>query len=420
MTKIRQRRCIVLLALVSCFGGAERTFADSEEEPQAESFIPQPGQFPPAGTGTYLAGELVIVDPINRRGGLRLEGNGNQNRYARGPIFYFAMLPYGTIRFCGAPAELRDIPIGTLLHGYFFLPPVGEEKTIPPVPEEKAKMIAPQNHAISLEDDFSFYQRQGQAWKIESVEGAPKHTVDISSGTVTSGDVSNRGKLRVVSSGGPAKDGITGSYTFEIDGATRVWQGGKAAGLDALVSGQIVQLNLTWAPGWRDDEFCVADIWLDEESQESATELQRRRHIRYQRYHWLAGWVDSVEHRDIGGGVLSITFFGGMDPSLYSEFRDKGAKGIGVAVAETTLRTYWHNNDKKFGKMVGWKEIADPPHGSSGYQIQILMQELLNGYRPGRMVRMQCRDWGYFRLPSEERLKTIDERDEAATLGFPK
>ena len=214
--------------------------------------------------------------------------------------------------------------------------------------------------------------------------------------------------------GDPKADGLT------IDGATRVWQGGKAAGLDALVSGQIVQLNLTWAPGWRDDEFCVADIWLDEESQESATELQRRRHIRYQRYHWLAGWVDSVEHRDIGGGVLSITFFGGMDPSLYSEFRDKGAKGIGVAVAETTLRTYWHNNDKKFGKMVGWKEIADPPHGSSGYQIQILMQELLNGYRPGRMVRMQCRDWGYFRLPSEERLKTIDERDEAATLGFPK
>jgi hypothetical protein len=420
MTKIRQRCCIVLLVLVSCFAGTQGTFAESEEEPQAGSFIPQPGQFPPVGTGTYLAGELVIVDPINRRGGLRLEGNGNQVRYARGPIHYFALLPYGTIHFCGAPAELRDIPIGTLLHGYFFLPPVGEEKTIPPLPEEKAKLIAPQNHALSLEDDFSFYQRQGQAWKIESIEGAPTYTVDITSGKVTSGDVSNRGKLKVVSSGGPAKDGITGDYTFEIDGATRVWQGGKAAGLGVLAPGQIVQLNLTWAPGWRDDEFCVADIWLDEASRESATELQRRRHIRYQRYHWLAGWVDSVEHQDIGGGVITITLFGGMDPSLYSEFQEKGANGIGVAVAETTLRTYWHNNDKKFGTMVGWKEITDPPPGSSGYQIRIRVKELLNGYRPHRIVRMQCRDWGYFRLPSEERLKTVEERDEAATLGLPK
>ena len=420
MTNMRQDRCIVLLALFICFGGVERTFADSEEEPQPGSYVPQPGQFPPPETGTYLAGELVIVDPINRRGGLRLEGNGDQNRYARGPIHYFAMLPYGTIHFHGAPAELRDIPIGTLLHGYFFLPPVGEEKTIPSLPEERAKLIPPQNHALSLEDDFSFYQRQGQMWKIESIEGGAKYTVDITSGKVSSGDVSNRGKLKVVSSGGPAKDGITGEYTFEIDGATRVWQGGKAAGLGVLAPGQIVQLNLTWAPGWRDDEFCIADIWLDEESRESATELQRRRHIRYQRYHWLAGWVDRVDHRDIGGGVITITLFGGMDPSLYKEFQDKGADGIGVAVAEKTLRTYWHNNDKKFGKLVGWKEIKDPLHGSSGYQIQVRVQELLKGFSRHRIVRMQCRDWGYFRLPSEERLKTLEDRDDSATLSFPR
>lgn len=420
MNRINQRCCIVVVALVSCAGGAEELFADSEQKPTTGSFIPQSGQFPPAGTGTYLAGELVIVDPINRRGGLRLDGNGNAGRYAMGPIHYFAMLPYGTIHYCGAPAELRDIPVGTHLHGYFFLPPVGEEKTIPPVSEDKAKLIAPQNHALSLEDDFSFYQRQDQAWKIESIDGAPKYTVDISLGTVTSGDVSSRGKLRVISSGGSVKDGITGRYTFEIDGATRVWQGSRVTGLSALAPGQIVQLNLTWSPGWRDDEYCVADIWLDKSSRESASKLQQRRHIRYQRYHWLPGWIDAVEHKDTGGGVVTITLFAGMDPSLYSEFRRKGAKGIGVAVAEKTLRTWWHNNDKKYGEMVGWKEITDPPPGSSGYQIQLRFRELLHGFRPHRIVRMQCRDWGYFRLPAEERLKTLEERDATATLGLPK
>ena len=113
MINMRQDRCIVLLALFICFGGVERTFADSEEEPQPGSYVPQPGQFPPPETGTYLAGELVIVDPINRRGGLRLEGNGDQNRYARGPIHYFAMvLPpssatFPSARFCMATSSFR-------------------------------------------------------------------------------------------------------------------------------------------------------------------------------------------------------------------------------------------------------------------------------------------------------------------------
>ena len=41
----------------------------------AEDYVPQPGQFPPPGTSTYLAGELVLIDAANRRGGLRLDGN---------------------------------------------------------------------------------------------------------------------------------------------------------------------------------------------------------------------------------------------------------------------------------------------------------------------------------------------------------
>src|SRR5437660_1545736 len=95
------------------------------------------GEFPPAGSGTYLAGELVIVDPVNRRGGLRLDGDGLGGRYDGGPLHYFAMLPYGTILYNGAPAELRDIPLGTHVHGYFHLPPRGDESTIPPLPREE-------------------------------------------------------------------------------------------------------------------------------------------------------------------------------------------------------------------------------------------------------------------------------------------
>src|SRR5258708_5774414 len=40
-----------------------------------QDHIPQPGQFPPPDSGHYIAGELVMLDPVNRHGGLRLDGN---------------------------------------------------------------------------------------------------------------------------------------------------------------------------------------------------------------------------------------------------------------------------------------------------------------------------------------------------------
>ena len=71
--------------------------------------VPKAGEFPPPNTGTYLAGELVIIDPVNRRGGLRLDGNEPHDRYHSGPLHYFAMLPYGMLSFNGAPAELHRV-----------------------------------------------------------------------------------------------------------------------------------------------------------------------------------------------------------------------------------------------------------------------------------------------------------------------
>ncbi|HIM73144.1 MAG TPA: hypothetical protein EYM43_09345 [Alphaproteobacteria bacterium] len=165
---------------------------------------------------------------------------------------------------------------------------------------------------------------------------------------------------------------------------------------------QIVQLDLTWTPGWRDREYCISDIWINEESREISNELQRRRHIRYQRYHWLAGWVDQVEHEDFGGGIVTITLFGGMDPSLYEEFKAKKEKDFDIAVAEKTLRTWWHNNDKKSGQVIEWKEIENPPPGSSGHQLRLKFTELLKGYRPGRIIRVRCDGWPNQRLSAEE------------------
>ena len=366
----------------------------------AEDYVPQPGQFPPAGTGTYLAGELVLIDAANRRGGLRLDGNEPHDRYHGGPLHYFAMLPYGTVSFNGAPAELKDIPLGTHVHGSFYVPPAGEEATILPLPKDMERYQLKHNHAVSLEDDFSFYTSRGQNWKVVSI--------DIT-----------KGKLNVATVGEKTRDGINTSYTFDIDDITKVWKGRTLVELADIAPEQIVQFNLGWSPGWRDREFTVSEIWLDEESRRFATDLQRRRHIKCQKQRWLPGWIDSVEDNDFGGGTLTLTLFGGMDPSLYADLKAAQDKGYHVAVAEKTLRTWFHRSDRKLGNVAEWKETESPPPGSSGIQITMRFTELLDGYRPGRCVRLKCDNWAFVTIPSEERVKTIEEQKRSAVFGLP-
>ena len=115
------------LSLVLLFTLVATSFSAENKK----DYIPKLNEFPPPNTGAYIAGELVTVDPINRRGGLRLDGDFNDDRYDKASAHQFALLPYGMIWYHGAPAELRDIPIGTHLHGRFYLPPEGS-KTIPP------------------------------------------------------------------------------------------------------------------------------------------------------------------------------------------------------------------------------------------------------------------------------------------------
>ncbi|MFT7639626.1 MAG: hypothetical protein ACI9G1_001363, partial [Pirellulaceae bacterium] len=239
----------------------------AQDQPVTKQYVPQLGVFPPADSGTYIAGELVIIDPVNRRGAIRLDGGANGGRYHSGPLHYFALLPYGAVWHNGAMAEIRDIPIGTHVHGYFFLPPKGEENTIPPPPEDQKKFEIKHNHVISLEDDFSFYSRRGQSWQVVSID-AEKEKIDVRPA----------GKM--------AKDGINKPYTFDIDSVTRIWKSRALVDLKDVVPGTVVQLNLGWSQGWGDEEFGVTDIWLDDQSRSFATELQRRRHIRYQHQRW--------------------------------------------------------------------------------------------------------------------------------------
>lgn len=369
--------------------------AAADKEPPAvdtKHVVPPAGTFPATEAGVYYAGELVSVDHVHRYGALRLVGDNDDGRYHSAPSHRFALLPYGTVRYHGAPAELRDVPIGTVLHGVFLVPNA-DLPTYPPIEKKTSKYVPKETQALTLEDDFSFYERQGQAWKIVAVDVA-------------------KGVLSVSASGMAATRGLTGDQAFEIDASTRIWKGRAIGALADLAADQVVQLNLTWAPDWKNGKFHVADIWIDEESRGVARELQRQIHIRHQKTRWLTGWVDHVDHQSGGSGIVTVTLFGGMDPVLYETVRAQAKPGGGAAIAaaEWTLQSWWQDHDAKHGKVLRALDTAYPPPGSSGMQVQVEFKRLLDGYRPGRIIRLRPNGFPNVKLPPEERVNSLDER----------
>jgi hypothetical protein len=379
----------------------------AEEEP----FRPEQGKFPPVKKAKSYRGELVFVDHINRRGSLRLFVDGY---FRERRLHHFAMLPYGMIYYRGAPADLRDIPLGTILYGKFFLP---MDPKFSAVPNSNGKDPATpaENHAILLEDDLSFCLREGKAWKLKEVD-LTKESVRYS----TSGN-GNEGHLLVSLNRKDGGEGLGGKHKVTIDGSTRIWRGRELLGMDELVAGgawlangkksiedQPVQLNLTWHPRYLYQQFHASDLWLDKAAIKAAQERQRQKHIRFIRLRWMPAWVDAIEYGKFGDATVTVNLFGGMDDSLYADF--KQGQGGQMAAAENTLRTYWPDHDGMEGRIVSVGKKQGSEFGNSGIQVKFSMNLILEGFRPGRIVRIRPNNWPKSKPPTEELIGNFETR----------
>ncbi|MEZ5939795.1 MAG: hypothetical protein R3C18_00290 [Planctomycetaceae bacterium] len=388
---LRAGICLLLFAAAS---SSARLRAD-------EPFRPKPGEFPPISEAKSYRGELVFVDHINRRGSLRLHVDGH---YHEGRLHHFAMLPYGIIRYRGAPAELRDIPLGTVLYGRFYLPPDPKNSA---VPNQTGRDVTapPESYAILLEDDTSLCLREEKAWKLKEVS-----ITGMEGQLIASLDRKENG------------EGLGGEHKLTVDGSTRIWRGRELLGLEDLIAEDTwpssgarnfddvnIQLNLTWHPRYLYQQFHVADIFLDETAMTNATARQRGQHIRHIRLRWMPARVDEVKQENFGPAVITATLFGGMDESLYADFKpDTGAQ---MAAAEDTLRTWWPDHDGMDGRIIAVKQISEePPFGSSGIQVQFAVPLALEGFRPGRTVRIRSHSWPKVKPPVEELVNDLEDR----------
>jgi len=365
-----------------------------------EPFRPEPGKFPPINEAKAYRGELVFIDHVNRRGSLRLNVDGH---FHEGRLHHFAMLPYGIIRYRGAPAELRDIPIGTVLYGRFYRPPDPLTSAVPNVRGDDVTAPA-ENHAILLEDGPSLCLREGRTWKLKEV------------------DINGSESQMVAILDKSGAEGPDGEHKLTIDGSTRIWRGRELLGLDDLIAegswpakglkqfdSQAIHIALTWHPRYLYQQFHIADLWLDEAAMRVAMERQCQVHMRHIRTRWMPATVDSIEHREFGQATIKATLFGGMDERLYADFKpDIGGK---MAVAENTLRTWWPDHDGMDGRITAvHKADHEPALGSSGIQIQFDVPLILEGFRPGRIVRIRPQNWPNVKPPVEENVNNLEDR----------
>lgn len=395
-----------------------------------EPFRPTEGKFPPMENAYAYRGELVFVDHANRRGSIRVQGAGT---YFRNPPHPFALLPYGIVRQHGAPADLRDIPLGAVLHVRAFLPPDPSTSPVPVLPPDNRTKtagysgvgIAPaENHVLLLEDEPSYCQREGLVWKLKEL------------------DIKSLEGL-IIASREPEKGG-EGRATDEkmtFDAATRVWRGRECLKIHDLVAegnwpaegkkdlgAQAVQLGITWkpTPDGVFTRFHISDIWFDSVAMERSASSQTETHKAFIRSRWMPACVDAVEYGKFGRATVTATLFGGMDPSLYADF-EKGAPALMNAVANTLKHTHGNYGPAHMasrGSLLDVLRQPEPaPLGSSGIQIRFETDLIIEGIRPGRTVRVRPAKWPQVQVPREEFLSdgasSVEERFPTPSI-FPK
>lgn len=398
----------------------------SAEEP----YRPEAGKFPLLDKALAYRGEIVFVDHANRRGSIRVQGSG---MFFRNDPHPFALLPYGIVRYRGAPADLRDIPLGTVMYVRAFLPPDPRISSVPVLPVDSrtkdanhnrgAGIFPAENHVLLLEDEPSLCLREGKIWKLKEVN------LQNNQGTIVA--------MCLPKQGSEIKPE---EQTLTFDAATRVWRGRECLGIEDFIAegiwpasgkkvldGQEVLLGICWKPTPTGifTRFHVSDIWVDEASVQRTAKQQTEVHRAFIRSRWMPAWIDSVEYGKFGRATVTATLFGGMDPSLYADFK-KGIPAM-INAVENTLKhahgAYSPAHMASRGSLVDIIQLpGDIPMGSSGIQIRFETDLIIEGLRPGRIVRVRPDSWPIVEVPREEYLNDAGDLEERfpSPVIFPK
>jgi hypothetical protein len=112
-----------------------------------------------------------------------------------------------------------------------------------------------------------------------------------------------------------------------------------------------------------------------------------------------------------------------MDPALYADFK-AGSNAQMNSVENTLKHTHGDYSPAHMASAGSILEVTqlpgDAPLGSSGIQIRFETDQIIEGIRPGRVVRIRPSNWPLLNLSREEFLReSLEERFPSPDI-FPK
>ena len=120
----------------------------------------------------------------------------------------------------------------------------------------------------------------------------------------------------------------------------------------------------------------------------------------------MPAWVDRVEYGKFGRAKVTVTLFGGMDPSLYADFQQGGQafmNGAENTLKHTEAGSAGPSQMAARGPMTEVTRLpGEAPTGSSGIQVTMEIDLITEGLRPKRIVRLRPAIWPDVHLPREE------------------
>ena len=335
-------------------------------------YQPRALEFPPHHSDQRIGGELVGVDFILRKGQFRATKTGE--------LMDFTLPPYGAINYLNAEADLRDVPLGTFF--LFFLNQDAQGGF---------------TRLATMQDQFTMDAGQGFSYRLDEVKIA-------------------EGKLLTTKRSVAKQQDDLGKKELLVTAETRVWRGEQLVKLEELKQGDELLFNLTGKSAEQPGH--CSEIWAGAETHRRATEQQRKRFVEFTRKRGLPGWIEKTE-----GNLLTVTLFSGDAAAFKQAYAGELVVGreVSVCVANDELRTWNPPVDKERGSIVEVQKAPTDGYGSSGVRLVVKVNNLLEGFRKGRVVRVFGPGWkvqdqlygeslmgyGYGRLLNQELVENV-------------
>lgn len=323
-------------------------------------YVNAPRAFPAWDSAKPIEGSLVEVDVIHRTGIVREDGSGT--------LRTFVMPANGVVGRIGVSGDLRDLPLGT--HGRFYL-----------LPDKHGALT----QLGAVLDDATCNSRSGVSWTAEAVDAA--------SGKIT---------VQPLKAGGP----ISSKDRFDVatDRYTRFHKGDAEAKITDIAAGDRLMVTRVGDGA----QQLAQEVWIGDDAAKRAVTAQRKSHLEFLKVRGLPAWIEAVDGKNLvltpfalsEVDLLTTMQLADINPEKWAK---EGHGTAGTVVANQELRSYNPPVDREWGRWIDWKPVSSNGIGHGGFRWTVMVNNLLEGFRPGEVVRVFARDnWKVEDMPFGE------------------